>query len=241
MWICVKGEKAEVESTHADDARRTKARQLRYKKAIIKDLNIEAIKGKLWEISEACDDVKYFWEGGDDTLLDALLGDDECEVEEFRNAICTLSADCEQMFYDLNNVYIPECFDIFFGAVDTTGEMMGFDPYEGDYFGLSGYEKEWGTDENVKKLERMTKKDLIEAMQCCFSVARQYLALIYRYDSLKASMDVLQSKNTGLLNVIKEIDKAYDECEKVDFYVYSKEVHRFDSLIKDLPQQVWIQ
>ena len=44
----------------ADEKKREKARQLRYKKPIVKDLNLWQIREELDEISEECDNVRYF-------------------------------------------------------------------------------------------------------------------------------------------------------------------------------------
>ena len=39
------------------EARIHKARQRRYKKPLVKDLNFDAINEWLWEISETCEDI----------------------------------------------------------------------------------------------------------------------------------------------------------------------------------------
>lgn len=49
-----------------------KARQLRYKKAALARLNLDTIRDELSEISENCDNVRYFIEEDSETLLAAL-------------------------------------------------------------------------------------------------------------------------------------------------------------------------
>ena len=41
----------------AKETKRYKAKQLRYKKPIVKDLNLDSIKQDLWDIQEACEEV----------------------------------------------------------------------------------------------------------------------------------------------------------------------------------------
>lgn len=63
----------------AEETKRFKAKNLRYKKPIAKDLNLEAIKQDLWDMQEACEDVHWFTdsEDGNDSLVNALLGDED--------------------------------------------------------------------------------------------------------------------------------------------------------------------
>ncbi len=55
----------------AEETKREKARQLRYKKPIVRDINIETITEELWDITEECNNVKYYFDTDDDTLLNA--------------------------------------------------------------------------------------------------------------------------------------------------------------------------
>lgn len=228
--------------TKAEETRKNKACQLRYKKPIVKDLNIDTIMGELEEISYECDEVRYFWESDDDTLLNALDGDED-EAYEFKMAFADLCAECDQMREDLSNAYVPECFDILFvsvGAGEYGGGYLGWDSYEQDYYGLD-LPSNWMENEGIKKMERLTKKELLECVGTCMKVMFAYVGLRYRYDGLKAAFDVLRDKNTGILKVTKEIDRLYGECEKERFREYAKPVKQFNEMLTALPQEAWIQ
>ena len=54
-----------------------KARQIRYKKAALARLNLDTIRDELSEISENCDNIRYFIEDDSETLLAALDGDEK--------------------------------------------------------------------------------------------------------------------------------------------------------------------
>lgn len=86
-----------MQRTDAQETKRIKARNLRYKKAIVADVNLDKIREDLYDIMEACDEVRCFFEGDDDTLLNAL-DEDEDEEWEFKMMFCDLSAECEQIF-----------------------------------------------------------------------------------------------------------------------------------------------
>lgn len=229
-----------VKQTKAD-----KAKQLRYKKPIVKNLNLDYITQDLWDIQEACEDVHWFTdsEDGEETLINALCGDED-EAYEFKMAFADLCAECERMFEDLHEEWVPDCFDIFFvaaGAGETYGGLLRFDEWEQDYFGIGGMDS-YAEDESKKKLKQMTKDDLIAAARQCFKVYSAYIGLRNRYDSLKAAIDILRDENTGIIQVVKKIEELYEEAQKQqDGYAeYSKEWKEFEKYTDALPQEAWI-
>ena len=119
---------------NAEETKRNKALQLRYKKPIARNLNLDSIKEELWEIQEACGDVRWYFETDDDTLINVLDGDED-EAHEFKMMFADLSAECEEMQDDLNEEWVPDCFDRFFvaiGAGKDFGGLLGYDIYEHD-------------------------------------------------------------------------------------------------------------
>ncbi len=228
-----------------EETRKNKAKNLRYKKPIAKDLNLEAIKQDLWDMQEACEEVHWYTdsEDGNDSLVNALLGDED-EAYEFKMAFADLCAECERMSEDLEEEWVPECFDIFFvtaGAGETYGGLLGFDTYEQDYFGIGGMDS-FAEDEAKKKLKQMTKDDLITAIKQCFKVYQAYIGLRTRYDSLKAAIDILRDQNTGHLQVVKEIERLYEaaQAEQGRYAEYSKEWREFERYTDALPPEAWI-
>lgn len=225
------------------EIKRMKARNFRYNKSLAKGLNIDDIRNKLWEISEVCGEVEYYIDGDDDTLLNALNGDED-EAYEFKMMFSELSAECEQMQNDLENEYIPEYFDLFFVVVNKGGEMLGYDTYEQDYYGLSSFESRMANKEAEKKLKTLTKENLIETMQSCFGIYQAYIGLIYRYDCIKAAMDILRDENTGYLQMVKQIEEMYERVnEETDGfrYNYSDTLKKFEKLLENIPREAWIQ
>ena len=225
----------------AKETKRRKAEALRYRKPLVKNINLDDIQYDICEISEKCDEVRYFVESDEETLINALDGDED-EVFEFKMMFAELSADCERMYEDLQQEYVPECFDIFFVAAAKDKDMMGWDSYEQDYYGLSGFESSKAVEEAEKRLERLTKSQLIEASQQCFKIFYSYIGLRHRYDCLKAAMDILRDKNAGYLQMVKRIGELYKAAEKEEFKGYLSEACReYDRLLACMPQEAWIQ
>lgn len=229
----------------AEETKRYKAQQLRYKKPIVKNLNLDSITQDLWDIQEECENIRWYTdsEDGEDSLINALAGDED-EAYEFKMAFGDLCAECERMFEDMNEEWVPECFDIFFvaaGAGDMYGGLLGYDSWEGDYFGIGGVDN-FAENEAKKKLKQMTKDSLIEAVRQCFKVYHAYIGLRNRYDSLKAAIDILRDQNTGYLQAVKEIEKLYDEVSKDEWsrHKYSKASRVWKQYTDTLPPEAWI-
>ena len=230
---------------NADITKCNKAKLLRYKKPIAKNLNLDYITQDLWCIQDACEEVRWYAdsEDGAETLVNALCGDDD-EAYEFKMAFADLCAECEQMFNDLHEEWVPDCFDIFFvstGAGETYGGLLGFDEWEQDYFGIDCSDS-FAEDEAKKKLKKMTKDDLIVASRQCFKVYSSYIGLRNRYDSLKAAIDILRDENTGIIQAVKKIEELYEEAQKEQgkYAEYSKAWKEFARYTDALPQEAWI-
>lgn len=227
-----------VKSEIAERLRREKAKNLRYKRAISAELNLETITSSLWEMQETASNIRRWYADGDETMLDELIGDEE-ESFELKMAFSSLEADCYQMIEDLDNQWIPECFDDFFAGI-AQGKMIGYDSYEGDYFGLDdGYETELAQRESRERLKRYTKDQLIDAYRTCFRVAVNYMAIRGRYDGLKSYIDILNGQNTGFLATMKRIEELYEKVANGSASWDDRK--EFDSLIGNMPDEVWIQ
>ncbi len=229
----------------AEETKRFKAKQLRWKKPIVRNLNIDFISQGLWDIQEACEDVRWYTdsEDGEDSLINALDGDED-EAYEFKMAFADLCAECERMTEDLNEEWVPECFDIFFvgaGAGSSFGGLLGWDSFEQDYYGLDCTDS-WAEDEAKKKLKKMTKDELISATRQCFKVFQAYIGLRNRYDNLKAAIDILRDQNTGYIQVIKEIERLYEEASEDEYsrQEWSKASREWKRYTDALPPEAWI-
>lgn len=223
------------------NTKKEKARQLRYKKPIAKDLNLDKIRSDLWDIQEACEEVHWYFDTDEDSLINALDGNED-EAYEFRMMFADLCAESERMHQDLSEEWIPECFDILFvvaNAGDYYGGLLGYDAYEEDYFGLNCSDV-FAKDEAYKKLMRMTKDDMIAAIRQCLKVYVSYIGLSNRYESLKAALDILRAENIGYLQMVRKIEELYEKAADVDFEDWTKETLDLDRFSKNLPHEAWL-
>lgn len=231
--------------TKSDEFKIKKARKLRLMKPLVRDLNLDTIKQELYDMQEECYNVSYYCDSDGDTLLNALEGDED-EAYEFKMAFADLSAECDQMIYDLEDSYIPENFDTLLtaiGAGEYGGGYLLWDDFEGDYFGLNTSNEQLER-EAAEKVKRYTKDQLIEFYTASLKLIYAYVGLRYRYDSLKAAIDIIKEQNTGVLKVVREIDQLYDKAEKDSngfIYQWEESVRELENRFKELPQEAWLQ
>ena len=227
----------------AEEAKQQKAKNLRYKKPIARNMNLDFIQEQIWNMNELISDVQWFIED-EENLVHALNGDED-EAYEFKMAFSDLAAELEQFEEDLRIEYVPECFDDLFPAAgaDYFGGYLGFDTYEHDYYGIEAYQYDWAKQEAEKKICRMTKKELLEAVGACLKIYSAYVALQYRYDCIEASLKIIQEKNLEGLKLVKAIEEQYEKAEEDSshfLYKHGKEVYKLDRMLDQIPQEFWL-
>ena len=228
----------------AEEMRQYKAKNLRYKKPMLQYMNLDYIREEIWNMGDLIADVQWFV-SDQDNLVNALDGDED-EAYEFKMAFSDLAAELESFEEDLRNEYVPDCFDDLFPAVGTDqfGMWLGYDSYERDYYGLEPYEYGSAQKEAEKRICRLTKNELLEAVGACLKVYASYTALRYRYDCLEASLNIIREKNLEGLKLVKVIEEQYMKAEEESEhfkYQYGSEVRKLDSMLDQIPQEYWIQ
>ena len=221
-----------------------KAKQLRYKKPIVRDLNLDSIRNDLWDMQSVCSDI-HWYDNDEESLVNALDGNED-EAYEFKMAFTDLESQLDQFQEDLDEAYVSEYFDLLFPAVGASyaGGYLGFDAFEEDYYGLDPYEYSWAEDEAAKKIMTLTKKEILEAVGQCLKIVYSYLGIRYRYDCLEAAIEVLREQNMERIKIVKGIEEQYDIAEKSSEgfkWQNDAEVRKLDDMIREVPQEYWIQ
>ena len=72
-----------------------RTRNLRYKRPALASMGFDTMIAELDEIEEACSDVHWFTDQDDETLINALGGDEE--AWEFKLAFANLEAEADQL------------------------------------------------------------------------------------------------------------------------------------------------
>ena len=235
-------EEKKVEYTKAE-----RARALRYKRPALASLGYDAMRAQLDEIGEACADIHWFMDANDETLVNALDGDEEAEYE-FKMAFADLEAKTDQL-YDAIQEWSRWDEDEFGRTYDDCTvallgnryKSLGYDDMEEDYYHLTGFEGNLAYTEAGKRFTRKTKADMISTIGQCVGILVAFLDLRQSYDYLKATMDILRDDNTSLLKVIKDIQATYEVVSDPDGYGQKNAYDQFDRLLNNLPDKIWME
>ena len=220
-----------------------KARALAYKRPALASMGYHSMMEELEQIQEACDEVQYWIDSDDGTLLDAFDGDTEQEWE-FRLAFGELSAGSYQLaecIYD--SVESDQSFDdCTVALIGNRYEMVGFDGYQEDYVSLTRWEAERAETEAGKRLMRLTKKEMIAQIGLSFGILLAFYDLRHKYDYLQAAMDVLRDENHSVIQRMKDVDAAYDAAASAQWNFEAEPLwKKFDQLIEGLPERMWVE
>lgn len=219
-----------------------RTRKLRYSKSIISNFNYEEICNTLYDIQEACGEIRYI---DDDTLTDMLQ--DEEEAYEFKMMFSELDSKSERLNELLNdyrdNEDISEYFDeLTAGISEGSGvTYYAWDSVDEDYYKVTSFEGDICVQEAQKKLMRMKKDDLIACANRTFRIILAYLDLKYKYDYLSATMEMLQDEQRGLIDMAKEIDRLYILADADNWEYYSDSLKNYEKVLATVPERMWIE
>ncbi|MCL2752052.1 MAG: hypothetical protein FWE62_04775 [Firmicutes bacterium] len=220
-----------------DNGRAYKAKQMRYKKSALAMLQLEDITDELYTIQTECDEIQYFM--SDDETLTAALDDNDEEAYEFRMLFMDLSAKANRLDEILREEYVTEHFDDFLvGALGDRFNLIGFDGYEEDYYGLTAFEQGLAQTESGKRITRLTKDQMLTVCGQCLGIVISFIDIRHKYDYLKSSFDILKNQNNSILQTIKAIEELYEKAVEKD--PKDENVRLFDSYLASLPDDVWV-
>ena len=218
-----------------------RSRNLRYKKAALSELGYEFITDRLNEISDECSEIRWLADGDIDTLTDALDGDED-EAFEFRMMFSELSAECDQLLNALNLFGEQQFDDCSVALIGNRFNAVGYDGYEEDYYSLTGYESKLAQTESGKRIMRLTKTEMLQEIGRTLGIILSFQNVQYKYEYLKATMDILKGENHSFLQAIKDIEAAYDDYQKMcEDAEYNEAGFRIDRLVNELPDKTWVE
>ncbi|MGM9594150.1 MAG: hypothetical protein ACI3U8_07330 [Candidatus Onthomonas sp.] len=218
-----------------------RSRNLRYKRPALASMGYESIIEELYDISETCDEVRYYIDGDEETLINALDGDED-EALEFKMAFADLSSKAEQLLDSVQELVCQKEYDdCTVALIGNQYNQVGYDAEEEDYYALCGYEAKLATTDAGKRLMRHTKPEIISTIGQCVGILVAFLDLRQQYDYLKATFEILRDSNTSLLRQVKEIDQAYDAAEEAGFYNWEEAVKHYNAMLAALPDRAWLE
>lgn len=223
------------------------AKENRFKKSALEDMNFEQIYDNLTDMMSDCDDIAYTV-ADDGALLSALDGDEE-EAWEFKMAFLDLSDALYQLSEAFSERYryedgAQEYNDCTVALVGEAHQIIGYDGYETDYFRLGNTESGWAIDEAAKRLARHTKAEMLDIIGRNMRLFLAYYDVTQRFNHLYATIEIIKGSNQSLIQQIRNIEELYEKAnERSDGFKYTwrQEVKAFDNLINNLPDKFWVE
>lgn len=223
--------------------RKEKAKNLRYKRAILPGMNLFDIRSWAYDAMNDCYEYSYTEANNYEELVNALDGDTE-EAQAYLLAFASLEADLSRFMDDLENEWVPECFDDMIVGIcgEYDSPMAGYDAFEGDYFGLqTSWEKGGAIEVTKERLKKLKKDELIEAAGQCIRIALSYMALKHRADDLQAAAEIVRGMNNGLLRDVQAVNQMYEEWATAGWRTKNEKESALDRILGELPQEVWVR
>lgn len=227
------------------------AKKMRYRKPVIAGLNVQEMLQALYEMQEEVTEVSYVWENDGETICASLLGDDD-DSTEMRLQFSDLESNIEQFLSDIDDARrtisfktdgdFDTFFDDFFAAGLQDRQMLGWDSYEQDYCPIDFWENKYASEASEKRLEKLTKAQLIWLTGICVKVFMSFQSITVRYASLKAALDVLKETNTAVLKNAERLNECYeilmDEGRDI---ISGKPEQEFERVVSCMPRDIWLQ
>lgn len=217
----------------------TRTRALRYKRPALRSMGWDTMHAEIAEIAEACEDVRW----ADEDALLAALDDDEEALWEFRMAFTDLCDKATTLSDALYEAGMTEQTynDCTVALVGNRYRVVGFDSNEEDYMAMTSYEQGLAQTEAGKRLARLTKPEMLATIGQCVGIFVAYLDLRQSYDYLRATLDILRDESAAMLDVIRQIEAAYEAAEAEGFDGWARESKRYAALVAQLPDRIWIE
>ena len=154
-----------------------------WRKTMLQSLNLYDIKNFLSEIYENGDVFGYARE------------DESAYYQEYKEQFDDLADGAYRLWEALDRWDVSENWDdMTVALLGDTHTVLGYNDVECDYFGmLSRWDEERAVDEAVKRIERLTKRDMIR-------VFRSVMATLVLFFDIKAAHDCLTS-------IVSELDE----------------------------------
>lgn len=193
---------------------------------------------------EKCDEVKWWCDTYDETLLNALQGDED-DAYEFKIAFADLQAQCDRFLGVLQEWRYSEDAERDFDdcAVALIGNRyncVGYDDFEEDYYSLTSYETSLAHTDAGKRVMRKTKAEMLSSIGQAVGILLAFWDLRQKFDYLNATFDILREENASVLRIVKEIDDIYEAAEKEDFMEWEENTKTMNRLLAELPAVAWI-
>ncbi len=151
--------------------------------------------------------------------------------------------EAERLLNQLENYEVRDHFDNFFisaGGCDVGNDIMNqMDLYDG-FLELDSYEIKLAEEEAQKRIQRLTKQEIIKTAHQCFKIFADFSNVYRRYQNWWSAMNIVEDNQREFTKTIQSIEKQYEKANDC-LFCWGEETRKFDRLLRNLPDIVWVQ
>lgn len=211
-------------------------------KPFSQELNLADISIKVYDIMEACGDVRWM-----DDQLDDLLGEEW--ADNYRLQFSNLGNACERFVAELDDYKHQwtmegddrgDCwFDAMVASAGGNGGTLAWYEYADaeDYTPLWGYTQECAVNMARTRITRLTKDKMVELIGDSMWILRNYYSIQSRYSTLSGVYELLKEECGEELEVVKGIEDAWAQWDAERNEDTERELRR---VCEWLPDKVWL-
>lgn len=193
-----------------------------WKKSMLQVLNYDDITDWLDEIIE----------NGD------MYGYDRDEVgyyQEYKELFDDLSVGAYNLWEALHDSDVRANWDdMTVALLGYSQKVLGFDSIEQDYFGMLNWEQEYAADEAVRRIEKLTKHDMVRCFRNIMTTLVLFFDVKAAHDCLTAIVEELDKRGALLQQKNDEINRLYKDLTGAN-------EEAFDNIIVNVPQRMWVE
>jgi len=193
-----------------------------WKKSMLQNLYFDKIIETLDEITENGDMYGY------DT-------DETGYYLDYKPLFDELSANAYDLWEAIQELGLEEHWDdMTVALLGETQTVLGFDVHEMDYFGMLAWDERVAVSEATKRIERMTKRELILTFRRVMVALAAFWDIKAGHDCLTAIVDELDERSAVFERKETHINRLYQDLTGADN-------SEFDQIVNGLPQRMWLE
>lgn len=193
-----------------------------WKKSILADLSLSQIYDHLYEINDNGDCFGYD-------------RDEDGYYQDYKELFDELAAGAYDLMEAMDETDLDEHWDDMTVALLGYRErVLGYDSIEADYFGMLCCEENWAADEASKRIQRLTKDEMLRVFRKVMVVLVCYLEIKAAHDALTAIVDELDERGALLSAKNDIINDLYKDLTGANGAT-------FDAMVENLPQRMWLE
>ena len=197
-----------------------------WKKSMLQSLNLYDIMEYLYEISDNGDIYGYEREEDGESGY----------YQDYKEQFDELAAGAYNLHEAMCGFDMKEHWDdMVVALLGETQKVLGYDTVEADYFHmLNPWEEEWATTEATKRIERLSKHELIKCFRTVMATLVSFFDIKASHDCLTSIVEELDERGALLAQKSNDIDRLYEDLTGAS-------EGDFDAVISNIPQRFWVE